>query len=195
MRTLINQLQKKEQSDNDPTIGQSKGRIHCKITRFYLGHVSITYIEPNSGERLTTTPVFFYLLRAIWLPSKQVTVNHMLDVQRNRIETAMVLRLAMEEKDYRRSRDLLKRQVKKIERSFSGQDPFCQQLIQDLQLHYPTEDQFRRSHTNAYIQHSLERSTYTDNNLSSSVYYRSRQQQSQMDQFDKEYYSKNWIFS
>jgi hypothetical protein len=54
-------------------------------------------------------------------------------------------------------------------------------------LHYPTENQFRRSHINAYIQHSLERSTYTDNNLSSSVYYRSRQQQSQMDRFNEEY--------
>ncbi len=99
----------------------------------------------------------------------------------------MVLQLAMEENDYRRSRDLLKRQVRKIEQSVSGQDPFCRQIIRDLQLHYPTENQFRRSHINAYIQHSLERSTYTDNNLSSSVYYRSRQQQSQMDRFNEEY--------
>jgi hypothetical protein len=39
----------------------------------------------------------------------------------------------MHENNYHRSIGLLKAQVRKIEKSVSAQDPFCQQLIKDLQ--------------------------------------------------------------
>ena len=53
-------------------------------------------------------------------------INYTLDLQRNRVETAHVLKLAMEEYDYKRSLAILKAQVEKIQASVSAQDPFCQ---------------------------------------------------------------------
>ncbi|CAF4502812.1 unnamed protein product, partial [Rotaria sp. Silwood2] len=120
------------------------------IVRVTLGHVSVTYVEPNSENTLTTTPVPFNLVRASFLSPEQLQINHALDIQRNRMETAFVLRRAMNETNYRRSLDLLKAQVQKIQESVSAQDPFCQQLIKDLEHRYPSERDYRLSQ-NAFV--------------------------------------------
>ncbi|CAF4917625.1 unnamed protein product, partial [Rotaria sp. Silwood1] len=155
--------------------------------RIILGHVSVTYIEPNSGNTLTTTPVPFHLVRDSSLSFKQLQVNYALDIQRNRVETAFVLRRAMNENNYRRSLHLLKAQVKKIQESVSAQDPFCQQLIKDLKHRYPSERDYRLSQSNAFIQHSSERSTYAPESTPSVLLYQSPQQRLEIIRFNEKY--------
>ncbi|CAF3003804.1 unnamed protein product [Rotaria sp. Silwood2] len=157
------------------------------IVRVTLGHVSVTYVEPNSENTLTTTPVPFNLVRASFLSPEQLQINHALDIQRNRMETAFVLRRAMNETNYRRSLDLLKAQVQKIQESVSAQDPFCQQLIKDLEHRYPSERDYRLSQSNACIQHSSERSTYTTASTPSVLLYQSPQQRLQVTRFNEKY--------
>jgi hypothetical protein len=67
----------------------------------------------------------------------------------------------MDEQDYSRSLALLKTQVEKIKTSVSAQDPFCQQLIKDLEYRYSTECDYRSTYHNIYMQHASERSTYS----------------------------------
>jgi hypothetical protein len=152
-----------------------------------VGHVSVNYIEPNRGDTLTTTPVPFRLVRATSLSPSQLQINHTLDVQRNRIETAFVLQQAMHESNYHRSMGLLKTQVKKIEESVSAHDPFCQQLIKDLEYHYPTERDYRLSQNNIYLQHSLERHTYSTESSASVLMYQSPQQRFEINRFNEKY--------
>lgn len=152
-----------------------------------LGHVTITYIEPNSRNRLTTTPVPFHLVRASSLTPNYLQINHTLDVQRNRIETAFVLNQAMNETNYQLSINLLKAQVKKIEESVSANDPFCQQLIIDLQHRYPTERDYRLSQSNACLQHSSERSTYSTEHTPSVMLYQSPYQRFEIDRYNNHY--------
>ncbi len=151
----------------------------------------MTYIEPNSGNTLTTIPVPFRLVRATSLSFEQLQINHTLDVQRNRIETAFAIRQAMHENNYHRSLGILKAQVRKIEASVSAHDPFCQQLIKDLQYNYPTERDYRLSQNNAYIQHSSERTTYSTEYSSSLLMYQSPQQRLEIDRFNEKYTSKH----
>ncbi|CAF4662736.1 unnamed protein product, partial [Rotaria magnacalcarata] len=54
----------------------------------------------------------------------------------------------MDEQDYGRSLELLKAQVKNIKSSVSGEDPFCQQLIKDLEYRYPNEHAYRSTNYN-----------------------------------------------
>jgi hypothetical protein len=66
----------------------------------------------------------------------------------------------MEEYNYQQSLALLKAQVEKIQASVSAQDPFCQNLIKDLEHHYPSEQEYRSSHHNACRVYHTERGTY-----------------------------------
>ncbi|CAF0860364.1 unnamed protein product [Didymodactylos carnosus] len=125
-----------------------------------IGNVIITYVDPNSGHTITTTPVPFQLVRASHPSADLLQINRTLDLQRNRVETAHVLERAMNEYDYGRSLAILKGQVEKIKASVSAQDPFCQQLIKDLEYRYPSERDYRSSHHNNYYQHQTERGTY-----------------------------------
>ena len=98
----------------------------------------------------------------------------------------------MQEGNYHRSIDLLQAQVRKIEQSVSAQDPFCQQLIKDLQHHYPTERDYRLSQMNAYTQHSSERATYSIEHSHSVCQYRSPHQVIiEFNQFNKNNTSKH----
>ncbi|CAF0981749.1 unnamed protein product [Adineta ricciae] len=63
------------------------------------------------------------------LSTKLCQVNQAVDIQRNRVQTAAVLKQAMSETDYDRSVKLLKTQARSIQRSASTQDQLCQQLI------------------------------------------------------------------
>ena len=152
--------------------------------------MSITYVKPNSGDTLTTSPVPFCLVRSSSLSPEQLQINHTLDVQRNRVETALVLKRAMNENNYRRSIALLKAQVNKIQESISAQDPFCQQLIKDLQHQYPSERDYRLSQSNASIQHSLERGTYSTAAIPSVLIYQSPQQLLEVSRFNEKYTQK-----
>lgn len=99
-------------------------------------------------------------------------------MQRNRVETAREIKRAMDENSYQQSLAILKAQIEKIKSSVSAQDPFCQSLIKDLQYRYPSERDYRASHTNNYMQHSSERGTYAPiGNISSIVYVQQQQQQ------------------
>jgi hypothetical protein len=93
----------------------------------------------------------------------------------------------MHESNYHRSIDLLKTQVKKIEESVSAHDPFCQQLIKDLEYHYPTERDYRLSQNNTYLQHSLERHTYSTESSPSVLMYQSPQQRFEINRFNEKY--------
>ena len=138
--------------------------------------MSITYLEPDSGRTLTTEPVPFELIRAANLSVDLIQVNPVLDLQRNRIEAANALKLAMQEQDYKCSRAILQAQVEKVKASISAQDPFCQTLIDDLQHLFPSESEYRSSHHNTSQQHHTERGTHTTPYSSSTAHYRSRQQ-------------------
>ncbi len=115
--------------------------------------MTVTYVDPNIGRTLTTTPIAFQLIRAAQPSADLLQVNLSLDIQRNRVETARVLKLVMDTSSYERSHAILNAQVDKIKASASAQDPFCQRLIQDLQHRFLTERDYRSSHTNAYRQH------------------------------------------
>ncbi|CAF3706138.1 unnamed protein product [Rotaria sp. Silwood1] len=143
-----------------------------------IGNVTVVYIDPNSRRAITTDPVSFNLVRSSHPPSDLLRVNHVLDIQRNRVETAHALAQAMAEDNYRQSRNILKAQVEKIKTSVSGQDPFCQKLIKDLQYRYSSERAYRSSHQNNYVCHGTERGTYTPaSNISSRQYVSFNQQQ------------------
>jgi hypothetical protein len=111
-------------------------KYHLKFFCICLGHVSTRYIEPGSGLEIITPYVPFRLIRASELSPDLLQINHKIDLQRNRVETAAVLKQAMDESDYNGSLDLLKVEVDKIKASVSAQDPFCQQLIKDLRCRY-----------------------------------------------------------
>ncbi|CAF1185361.1 unnamed protein product [Adineta ricciae] len=151
-----------------------------------IGHVSVTYTDPNNDQIVTTLPVPFELIRAAAPTTEQLQVNYTLDLQRNRVETARGLKRAMDEGDYHRSRNILKDQVKKIKASVSGNDPFCRSLIQDLAHHYPSENAYRSSHNNTYMQHSSERGTYTPTTTLSSLMYQNRCQRRQARHFQQQ---------
>jgi hypothetical protein len=145
--------------------------------------VSITYVEPNSNRTFSTEPVPFHLVRVLNPSNDLLQINYTLDLQRNRVETAHVLKLAMEEYDYQRSLALLTAQVEKIKHSVSAEDPFCQNLIKDLQYHYPSEQAYRSSHHNAYMQHRSERGTYFPTSTTSTMQYQNDQQRRQADDY------------
>lgn len=165
----------------------SIGALDRKIIYLYLGRVTIDYAEPNSGRTITIEPVSFRLIRAPQLSANQLAVNYTIDIQRNRVETARVLRQAMEERDYTESLRLLRAQVENIEASISVEDPFCQNLISDLQQSFPTEHQYRSSHHNTYRCHDTERGTYNSSGTSSSQLYVSPQQRAQVAHFMNKY--------
>ncbi len=144
-------------------------------------------MEPHSGRTLTSVPVFFRLVRASQLLPDQLKVNYTIDVQRNRAETARVLRQAMEETNYKQSLVLLKAQVEKIKASVSAEDPFCQKLINDLQHSFPTEREYRSSHHNCYRSHETERGTYNTSATTSSQLYVSPQQRALVAHFMNKY--------
>jgi hypothetical protein len=156
------------------------------IHYFLLGQVTVTYVEPNSSQTITTNPVSFQLIRTAQPPADLLRVNHMLDIQRNRVETAREIKRAMNESNYQRSLAILKAQVEKIKASVSAQDPFCQSLVTDLEYRYPSECDYRSSQHNAYMQHASERGTYAPPTNSSSVQYLNRQQQHQAMHFQQQ---------
>jgi hypothetical protein len=145
--------------------------------------VTVTYVEPNSDQPITTTPVSFQLARTAQPTADLLQVNYTLDIQRNRVETAREIKRAMDQNNYEQSRAILKAQVEKIKASASAQDPFCQSLIKDLEYRYPSERDYRSSHNNTYMQHSYERGTYAPQTNSSSVTYISSNQQQQANHF------------
>lgn len=154
---------------------------------FCLGRVSIDYVEPISGRTITTEPVPFRLVRASQLSPDLLVANYTIDIQRNRVETARVLRQAMEETDYTVSAALLRSHVEKIKASISAQDQFCQNLISDLEQSFTDERSYRSSHHNTYRSHETERGTYNASGTSSSQAYRSRQQRLQVAHFLNKY--------
>jgi hypothetical protein len=151
-----------------------------------IGQVIVTYMEPNSAQNITTSPVSFQLIRTAQPAADVLQVNYTLDIQRNRVETAREIKRAMDEHDYQRSLAILKAQVDKIKSSVSAQDPFCQSLIKDLEYRYPSERDYRLSHNNAYMQHSSERGTYAPATACSSKVYQMPQQQQQMAHFQQQ---------
>ncbi|CAF0825299.1 unnamed protein product [Adineta ricciae] len=151
-----------------------------------IGHVSVRYVEPNTNRTLTTTPAPFHLIRRSPMSAEYLQVDHTLDVQRNRIETALVLRQAMEEHDYNLSKALLKAQVDRIKASASAQDPFCRQLIRDLEHPYSTENDYRSTHHNIYMQHATERGTYSSASSSSAHVYSNPNHLSQIQNYQRQ---------
>ncbi|CAF2933415.1 unnamed protein product [Rotaria sp. Silwood2] len=136
-----------------------------------IGSVTVIYMDPNTGRTITTNPVSFNLVRDSHPQNDLLHVNHALDIQRNRVETAHALERAMAEDNYRQSRAILKAQVDKIKASVSAQDPFCQKLIKDLEYHYPTERDYRSSQHNTYMCHRTERGTYMPTSNTSTLQY------------------------
>ncbi|CAF1262419.1 unnamed protein product [Rotaria sordida] len=122
-----------------------------------IGNVIVIYIDSNTGRTITTEPISFNLVRDLHPSDDLLHINHVLDIQRNRVETTYALEQAMIEDDYRQSRAILKAQIDKIKASVSVQDLFCQKLIKDLEYHYPTERDYRSSQHNTYMSHTTER--------------------------------------
>ncbi len=148
--------------------------------------MTVTYVEPDSGQTIMTTPVSFKLARVPQPAADLLQVNYALDIQRNRAETAHEIKRAMDENDYQQSLAILKAQVDKIKASVSAQDPFCQLLIKDLEHRFPSERVYRSTHNNTYMQHSSERGAYAPTGTSSSEQYLSRRQQQQVTHFQQQ---------
>ncbi|CAF4533446.1 unnamed protein product [Rotaria sp. Silwood2] len=155
-----------------------------------IGHVTVIYVDPNTSRKITTNPVSFNLVRGSHPPNDLLRVNHVLDIQRNRVETAHALERAMAEDDYRQSRAILKAQVDKINASVSAQDLFCRKLIKDLEYHYPTERDYRSSQQNNYMCHRTERGTYAPSSNTSSMRYANQCQVRMARAFNKRKNSK-----
>ncbi|CAM4754292.1 unnamed protein product [Rotaria magnacalcarata] len=154
-----------------------------KSVFFLIGTVKITYMDPITGRTVTIDPVPFKLVRDSTSSADLLQVSHTLDLQRNRVETANALERAMAETDYLQSLAILKAQVEKIKASVSAQDPFSQQLIQDLQHNYPSERDYRSSQHNTYMCHTTERGTYVPTTSISSQQYISTMQRQQAAHF------------
>ncbi|UJR11326.1 hypothetical protein I4U23_015507 [Adineta vaga] len=194
-RNLIFQLHVPEIEDNQTVemidqdmMSQVEQSIDVSQT---IGQVRVTYTDPNSNQTLTTIPVPFQLIRTPQPTTAELQVNYTLDLQRNRVETAREIKLAMDEHDYRRSRAILKAQVNKIKASVSSKDPFCLLLIRDLEYRYPSEHTYRSSHHNTYMQHSSERGTYAPVTTFSSAAYLSPYQQQQAVHFQQQQQQQN----
>ncbi|CAF0983833.1 unnamed protein product [Rotaria sp. Silwood1] len=156
---------------------------HQFIINHQVGHVSITYLDPRSGLTLTTNSVPFELIRVPQPSAELLQVNYTLDLQRNRVETALVLKQAMEENNYEQSMNLLKDQIEKLKKSVSAKDPFCQQLIKDLKHRFQSERDYRSTHYNTYMQHLTERGTWSSTANASTIHYTTISQNSQVDHF------------
>ncbi|CAF1411277.1 unnamed protein product [Rotaria magnacalcarata] len=178
-RNLMFQLQVPEIEDKSSSQNQS-------ILNHVIGHVSVVYDDPKRNLRFATRPGPFHLIRASNLSADDLQVNYQIDLQRNRIETTLALRQAMDEQDYGRSLELLNAQVKNIKSSVSGEDPFCQQLIKDLEYRYPNEHAYRSTNYNICRQHATERGTYSSVTSSSAKVYNSVHQFHQMDHFQSQ---------
>ncbi|CAF1112199.1 unnamed protein product [Rotaria sp. Silwood1] len=75
-----------------------------------IGTATVKYIDPNTRRTIITDPASFNLVRDSHPPADLLRVDHGLDIQRNRVETANVLAQAMAEYDYRQSRAMLEAQ-------------------------------------------------------------------------------------
>ncbi|CAF1272589.1 unnamed protein product [Adineta steineri] len=148
-----------------------------------IGHVSITYLDPCSGLTLTTNYVPFELIRVPQPSTELLEVNYTLDLQRNRVETALVLKQAMEENNYEQSIKLLNDQIEKLKKTVSSKDPFCQQLIKDLEHRFQSERDYRSTHHNTYMQHSSERGTWSSTANTSTTQYTTISQTTQAERF------------
>lgn len=89
----------------------------------------------------------------------------------------------MDENNYQKSIAILNGQIEKIKSSVSAEDPFCQTLIKDLQCRFPSERDYRASHTNNYMQHYAERGTYAPSGNISPIVYQQQSQQQQVAHF------------
>ena len=140
-------------------------------------------MDPSSALTLTTDSVPFELIRVVQPSSELLQVNYTLDIQRNRIETAFVLKQAMEEDNYEQSMNLLKQQSAKLKKSVSANDPFCQQLIKDLKHRFQSEREYRSTTHNSYMQHLTERGTWNSTANASTNCYTTISQSIQVDHF------------
>ena len=140
-------------------------------------------MDPRSGLTLTINSVSFELIRVPQPLAELLQINYALDVQRNRVETAFVLKQAMEENNYELSMNLLKNQIEKLTKSVSAKDPFCQQLIKDLKHRFRSERDYRSTHHNTYMQHLTERGTWSSTANASTIHYTTVSQNSQVDHF------------
>lgn len=181
-----------EQASVDPSIiGKSSlnsNEQYSKTFSLCIGYVSMIYNDPICNRSVTTNPVPFRLLRLPEPSAEQLQVNALLDRQRNRVETVNALEQAMAESDFTRSREILQAQVERIKNSISAQDPFCQELIRDLQHSYPTENAYRSSHHNTYRCQQSERGTYFPASNTSSEAYRTRHQMRLANHIQKKYF-------
>ncbi len=125
------------------------------------------------------------------MPSDLLRINHTLDRQRNRVETVLALKRAMDEKDYKKSLAILQVQVQKIEASVSAQDSFCQQLIKDLKHRYPREQDYRSTASSAFVQQSTERGTYAPSYMSSVDMYQTPHQQQYVNDYNVKRFKKS----
>lgn len=128
----------------------------------------------------------FHLIRIAQPSAEHLQVNYTLDIQRNRVETADVLKRAMEEHDYLRSLAILRKQIEKIQASVSATDPFCQNLIKDLRYRYSSEKEYRSCNHTMMMQHRTERGTYMPSSITSTISYQSDRQRSLLPSFRTE---------
>lgn len=136
---------------------------------------------------MSTESVPFILIRTDRMTSEYLKVDHLVDLHRNRLETAATLDKVVQEKNYEKSRNILRNQLRNIKESVSSNDPFCQLLVEDLQQNYPTERDFRLVQRNASFKHYSERHTYSSQNDSTRFLYQSPNQRLEITHFEDQY--------
>ncbi|CAF4891547.1 unnamed protein product [Rotaria sp. Silwood1] len=182
----VNDDQNVDMSSQQSTTTQSETATEQNLfEKQIIGHVSVSYIDPNTTHSITTPQVPFYFIRAPNLPADLLRVNYQLDRQRNRIETIEALERAMAERDYEQSRVILASQVEKLKASVSAQDPFCQELIRDLEYSFPSEQEYRSTHYTSSRCHATERGAYLPTSTTSSGRYHTRRQQELIERYKR----------
>lgn len=147
----------------------------------------MTYIDPMSGIEFNSKRVTFTLIRTNRMTLEYSKVDHLVDLHRNRLETAFILDQAVQEKNYQKSRDILTDQIRNIKKSVSFNDPFCQLLVEDLQQNHQTERDFRLLQRAASLKHYSERHTFSSRHDSSTFLYQSPSQRFEITRFEDQY--------
>lgn len=174
-------------NDNN-VIGESNIDLHF-FNHFPItsGHATVTYFDINIGKTLKTKDLPFLLVRTSQISQEDQQVNQIIDIQRNRIETAFILEKTVDERDYQRSEDLLQNQIQNIEQSVSAKDPFCQLLIESLRSQHPSEHHHRLVQRNASLRHHSERNTFSATDTFTTLLYQSPKQLMEINRFNENY--------
>ncbi|CAF0747452.1 unnamed protein product, partial [Didymodactylos carnosus] len=156
-----------------------------------ISTASVKYIDPSSQQMFSSESTAITLVRSKAITDlKLLEVNYDLDVQRNRVDAAKGMKVAVvfaQQRDMNQAKAVLQAIIKKITASISSQDNLCKSLVEDLNKSIEKfehdEQQFTCYMTNMSMQHHSERGTYTTPHFTSSDGYTTQSNRVQRSNF------------